>query len=105
MSNPIVVDLPHRLGREEAKRRIANGISGLESYLPGGGNVRSAWQGDRLTLDIKAMGQEVSARIDVEEQLARVEVLLPPALAFFGRAIEAALKRKGTDLLEDKRSG
>ena len=60
--------------------------------------MRSAWQGDRLTLDIGLIGQSVEAAIDVREELVHVSVLLPPALAFFGKAIEAGLRRSGARL-------
>ena len=102
MTQPIQVDLPHKLGAAEAKRRIEGGIGRLKDFVPGGAEVRSAWTGDRLGLQVNAMGQEVNAQIDVQDRYVRVELLLPPALAFFGQAIEAALKRKGKDLLEDK---
>lgn len=102
MTSPIQVDLPHSLGAAEAKRRIDGGIGRLKDFVPGGAEVRSAWTGDRLGLQVAAMGQEVNAQIDVRDTLVRVELLLPPALAFFGKAIEAALRRKGADLLEDK---
>lgn len=105
MTVPIQVDLPHNLGAAEAKRRIDGGIGRLKDFIPGGADVRSAWTGDRLGLQIAAMGQEVNAQIDVRETIVRVELLLPPALAFFGKAIEKALRRKGTDLLEDKSGG
>lgn len=105
MANPIVVDLPHSLGAEEAKRRIENGMGGLSGFIPGGADVRSDWAGNRLNLFVRAMGQEVDAKIDVYDAIVRVEVLLPPALGFFGRAIEKVLRRKGADLLEDKRAG
>ena len=36
MSSPIVVDLPHKLGKQEAKRRIQNGIGKLKDHIPGG---------------------------------------------------------------------
>ena len=101
-SSPVSVDLPHSLGAEEAKRRIAANIDKLTGFIPGGADVRHAWTGDRLGLQVAAMGQEVNAQIDVRETLVHLEVLLPPALAFFGKAIEAALKRKGADLLEDR---
>jgi len=103
MSNPISVDLPHRLGAEEAKRRIADNMGSLTGHLPAGAQVASAWQGDRLTLDVAALGQKVEATIDVEESLVRVAVLLPPALGFFGKAVEAGLRRGAPALLEDKR--
>ena len=94
--SPISVDLPHRLGAEEAKRRIAGNIGSLTGHLAGRrASVSSAWAGDRLKLDVGLLGQEVAAAIDVEESLVRVTVLLPPALAFFGKAIEAGLRRSG----------
>ena len=105
MTTPIQVDLPHKLGAAEARRRIEGGIGRLRDFIPGGAEVRSAWTGDRLGLQINAMGQEVNAQIEVRDTHVRVELLLPPALAFFGKAIEAALRRKGGDLLEDKSKG
>ena len=103
MSGPISVDLPHRLGAEEAKRRIAGNMGSLTGHLPAGAQVSSNWQGDRLSLDVGLLGQKVEAGIDVEESLVRVTVLLPPALAFFGKAVEAGLRRGAPALLEDKR--
>lgn len=102
MTSPISVDLPHRLGIEEAKRRIAANMSGLTGHLPSGAEVSSAWDGDRLKLDVALMGQRVEAAIDVREDLVHVTVLLPPALAFFGKAIEAGLKRGAPAMLEDR---
>ena len=102
MSSPISVDLPHRLGAEEARRRIEGGVGSLKNFIPGAADVRSAWSGDRLGLQIAMMGQEVNAQIDVQDAFVRVELLLPPALAFFGKAIEAGIRRKGTELLEDR---
>jgi hypothetical protein len=102
MSGPISVDLPHSLGAEEAKRRIAANIGSLTGHLPAGAQVRSAWEGDTLKLGIGVIGQEVAAEIDVRERLVRLTVLLPPALAFFGKAIEAGLRRSAPDMLEDR---
>lgn len=102
MSGPISVDLPHRLGAEEAKRRIGANIGGLAAHLPSGAQVRSTWQGDRLNLGVAAMGQEIDAALDIQDSLVRVTVMLPPALAFFGKAIEAGLRRAGPQLLEDR---
>jgi putative polyhydroxyalkanoic acid system protein len=105
MTSPIQVDLPHKLGQAEARRRIDGGIGRLKDFIPGQAEVRSAWTGDRLGLQVTALGQEVNAQIDVRETIVRVELLLPPSLAFFGPAIEAVLSRKGADLLLDKPGG
>ena len=102
MTSPIQVDLPHRLGAEEARRRIDGGIGRLKDFIPGNAEVRSAWTGDRLGLQVTALGQEVNAQLEVRDTFVRVELLLPPSLAFFGQAIEAALRHKGADILLDK---
>jgi hypothetical protein len=99
---PMVIDLPHNLGAAEAKRRLEQGAGSLARHFPPGANIRQHWDGNRLQLDIGLMGQEVRAGIGVQETLVRVELVLPPALAFFGKAIEAGVRRAGTELLEDK---
>ncbi len=104
MQQPIKVDLPHKLGRDEARRRIANNIHKLKDHIPGGAaHVDSNWTGDDLNLTVHAMGQAVETRIGVEETKVRVEVLLPGILALFAGPIEAMLQKKGNILLEDKR--
>jgi hypothetical protein len=103
MQQPIQVDLPHKLGREEARRRIANNIHKLEQHIPGGAQVSSSWAGDDLDLGITALGQAVDAKIGVEETRVRVRVMLPGMLAMFAKPIEAMLQRKGNILLEDQR--
>ena len=102
MSNPISVDLPHSLGAAEAKRRIQNGIGRLGDHIPGGAQVRSGWEGERMNLSVTAMGQEVTATIDVEERFVRLQVRLPGILSFFGGKVEALIRRHGPELLEDK---
>jgi hypothetical protein len=102
MAKPIVIDLPHTLGAEEAKRRMRSGIGKLPDHIPGGGEVESSWDGDRMNLRVTAMGQEVSGHIDVQERKVRLELMLPAFLALFAGKIEGLLRGKGTDLLEDK---
>jgi hypothetical protein len=105
MTKPMIVDLPHKLGAEEAKRRIGGGIGQLRDHIPGGADVRSAWEGDRMNLSVQAMGQEVAAKIDVQETIVRLEVQLPGFLSFFGNKVEGLIRRHGTELLEDKSGG
>jgi putative polyhydroxyalkanoate system protein len=104
MQKPIQVDLPHKLGRDEARRRIANNIHKLRDHIPGGtAQVESSWEGDDLDLAINALGQAVTAKIGVEETKVRVAVMLPGMLAMFAGPIEAMLQKKGNVLLEDQR--
>jgi hypothetical protein len=107
MERPIEVDLPHKLGKDEARRRIANNVHKLRDHLPGGAaHVDSNWAGDVLNLNIHAMGQAVQAEITVLDALVRCRVMLPGMLALFAGPIEAALNAKGRDLLlEDHTKG
>lgn len=105
MSQPIDVDLPHKLGKEEARRRIANNVHKLTEHIPGGAHVESAWTGDQLSLSVRALGETVQSTIDVEETKVRVRVLLPGMLGMFSGIIQGALERKGDLLLEDHHKG
>jgi putative polyhydroxyalkanoate system protein len=105
MNQPIDVDLPHSLGKDEARRRIANNIHKLEQHIPGGAQVQTGWAGDQLNLDVQAMGQAVTATIDVEETKVHLRVLLPPMLGMFAGLIRATLQKKADVLLEDHHKG
>jgi hypothetical protein len=105
MSQPIEVDLPHNLGKDEARRRIANNIHRLQEHIPGGAKVESGWAGDQLTLQVQALGDSVQSTIDVEETKVHVKVLLPGLLGMFAGPIQVALQKKGDLLLEDHHKG
>ncbi|HEX9965270.1 MAG TPA: polyhydroxyalkanoic acid system family protein [Allosphingosinicella sp.] len=102
MSTPLTVDLPHKLGAQEARRRIERNVGKLSEHIPGGAQVASRWEGDRLHLDVGAMGQQVATRIEIQETLVRMTVMLPPALAFFRGMIEPLIRSQGAAMLEDK---
>ncbi|HEV2593736.1 MAG TPA: polyhydroxyalkanoic acid system family protein [Sphingomicrobium sp.] len=105
MTHPIDVDLPHNLGKEEAKRRIGNNIHKLEQHIPGGANVQSGWTGDQLNLQISAMGEAVNATIDVMDAKVHLKVLLPGMLGIFAGLVQSTLQKKGGALLEDHSKG
>jgi len=101
MTQPIDVDLPHNLGKDEARRRIANNMHKLQEHIPGGAHVQSGWSGDQLNLQVAAMGETVNATIDVQETKVHLKVLLPGMLGMFSGLVQAALQKKGGALLED----
>jgi hypothetical protein len=105
MSQPIEVDLPHNLGREEARRRIAANIGSLQNHIPGGAQVTSSWVGDRLDLSVAAMGEQIVGALDVQDSKVHVKLALPGMLGMFGGVIAGALKSRGGMLLEDRSKG
>ena len=105
MTQPLDVDLPHNLGKDEARRRIANNVHKLEEHIPGGARVQSGWSGDQLNLTVAAMGESINATIDVMESKVHLKVLLPGMLGMFSGMVQAALQKKGSVLLEDHSKG
>ena len=100
MADPVVVEIPHRLGRDVARARIAGGMGKLADVVPGGGQVEQRWEGDTLYFSVTAMGQTVASRLDVFENRVRAEVHLPPMLALFAAKVREKLVEKGTKLLK-----
>ena len=106
-SAPISIDVPHKLGKAAAIARLKSKTGTLKDHLPGGGaaQVNSSWIAENvLALEIAALGQTVSARLEVEDRLVRVQLVLPPMLGFFSGMIAAAVREGGTKLLDDKTS-
>ena len=105
MGQPIDVDLPHKLGTEEAKRRIGSNIHLLHKQLPGGGEVQSHWEGDTMKLSVAAMGDSINADITVFADRVHCHFDLPGLLGMFAQPIAAMLRAKGSEiLLEDHTS-
>ena len=106
MSAPMTIDVPHKLGRAAARERLRARSGELASHMPGGiAEVRSSWPGeDEMALEIAAMGQTIAARLEVQDTLVRVHLILPPMLSFFAGMIGAAVRDQGTKMLEDRSS-
>jgi putative polyhydroxyalkanoic acid system protein len=103
MSEPLVVVIPHRLGKDEALRRIKDGLSRARAELGWLLSLEEeAWSGDRLTFRVTALGQHASGIIDVYEAGVRLEVTLPWLLARFAHAAQRVIGQKGQLLLEKK---
>ena len=103
MAPPVVVTLPHQLGRVEARRRIENGFAKIVQVLPGGaGRCNQRWEGDRLVFDIAAMGQALSGFIDVLDATVTMEIHLPGVLGLLAGGLKGRLRKAGQLLLTKK---
>ncbi|WP_404334911.1 polyhydroxyalkanoic acid system family protein [Sphingomonas sp. MMS12-HWE2-04] len=100
MADPVTVDIPHKLGREGARTRIAGGVGKLADLFPGGGQVEQRWDGDTLHFTVSAMGQSVASRLDVLDDKVHAEVHLPPMLALFASKVRDKVIEKTTKLLK-----
>ena len=103
MSVPLVVSIPHHLGKEEALRRLKNGLAEVGTSFGDLFRVREQiWTGDHLRFQVSALGQSASGSIDVAEDCVRLEVFLPWFLAKLVGTIQPLIRKEGTLLLEKK---
>jgi Putative polyhydroxyalkanoic acid system protein (PHA_gran_rgn) len=103
MSAPLVVLIPHRLGRQEAVRRLKSGLTRAATTVPVLKVDEERWDGDQMFFRVRALGQAASGHIDVAEEHVRLEVTLPWLLQRFAQAAQAMIRDRGT-LLLTKRS-
>ena len=103
MSQPLVISIPHRLGKEEALRRLKSDLGSAGASF---GHLFSineqTWTGDRLAFRVTAVGQTVHGSIDVAEDNVRLEVFLPWLLAMLAETLQPLIRREGILLLEKK---
>ncbi|MEG3151151.1 polyhydroxyalkanoic acid system family protein [Sphingomonas sp. ZT3P38] len=100
MTDPIVVDIPHKLGLAAARARIDKGVGKLASFVPGGAVTDHRWEGDTLVFTVEAMGQRVASRLDVLESRIHASFDLPPMLRLFAEKIRDKLSKDGAKLLK-----
>ena len=102
MSAPLVVSIPHRLGREEAIRRIKGGLSRAAVSVPLLSVDEERWEGDRMFFRVRAIGQAASGQIDIADDHVRLEVMLPLLLQRFAQMAQAVIRERGQLLLTRK---
>ena len=101
MSEPLIVVIPHRLGKDEALRRIKEGFGRAKTEFAWVLSLEEeVWSANRLTFRASALGQRASGIIDVYEAGVRLEVTLPWLLARFAHAAQRVIGQKGQLMLE-----
>jgi hypothetical protein len=101
MTQPLIVSIPHSLGRQEAKRRLDSGIGRLRPEL--GAFVSGldySWAEDTLNFTAAAMWQTITGRIVVLEDALRIEIDLPWIMNLLGDTIAKQVRDRGVTLLE-----
>jgi hypothetical protein len=103
MSQPLTVSIPHRLGRQEAVRRLKDGLGSARSSF---GSLlmveEETWSGDTVNFRVRALSQSAHGTIEVFEDNVRLEVTLPWLLAKFAEKLAPAIRKEGALLLEKK---
>jgi len=103
MVTPIIISIPHQLGRDEARRRIGAGFAKIIQQLPGSaGACNQRWDGDRLTFSISAMSQTVAGAVTVLDAAVTMEIELPGVFGMIASGLKGRLQKVGQLLLTKK---
>ena len=103
MSAPLIVTIPHRLGRNEATRRLKGGLAEAKARFGQLFTVQEEiWTDNGLQFRLTALAQSVGGHIEVFDEYVRLEVVLPWLLAKIAEKIQPLIQREGTLLLEKK---
>jgi hypothetical protein len=102
MSEPLVVTIPHKLGKEEALRRVQPALAKTSAHFPVLQVEEEVWSGDRMSFRVRAMGQVAAGTVTVAEESVRLEVTLPWLLHKFAELVQKTVSARGRILLEKK---
>jgi hypothetical protein len=102
---PIIITISHRLGRDEAKRRLDDGLGHIRDQLKMFvSSINYRWTGYRLDFSVMAMRQSIVGRIEVEDEVVRVETSLPFLLRMVANQLSSRVRSEAAMLL-DKPNG
>ncbi|MGE0408773.1 MAG: polyhydroxyalkanoic acid system family protein [Amphiplicatus sp.] len=105
MARPVTVTISHDLGKDEARKRVADGFGKLKGAMGGGFmfKFQESWTGeDQLSFTANGLGQAIVGKIDIFPQHVRIEARLPNVLAAIAETITGKMEKEGRLLLEKK---
>ncbi|GGF76726.1 polyhydroxyalkanoic acid system protein [Azorhizobium oxalatiphilum] len=103
MAAPFTCSVPHKLGRDEAVRRIQEGAAHLREKYGDKVEIREeTWTDAHVDFRVAAMGFEVPGQMDVAEDQVHLTLELPGFLSLAAGKIRDVVQKQGTLLLEKK---
>lgn len=102
MSEPLVITIPHKLGKEEAQRRIQPALGMVSRNFPVISVEEEVWSGNRMSFRVRALNQIATGTVTVEDTYVRLEAVLPWLLHRFAELIQKTVTGRAKVLLEKK---
>ncbi len=100
MGQTVSVDVPHKLGAEEAERRVRAGIEALKSkYGETLSIVQVDWGEARADLTIAIFGHSLKAAMDFLPDCVRVSLELPWVLAMVAEKAKSLMAHQTEEML------
>jgi predicted NBD/HSP70 family sugar kinase len=99
----MTIEVPHRLGTAEAKRRIQGLLGEVKSEFGDRiTDLRETWTGDRADFSFRAMGFAIAGVLEVETDRVRLSGTYPLAAVPFRGRIEQVIRSRAEALLSDQ---
>jgi Putative polyhydroxyalkanoic acid system protein (PHA_gran_rgn) len=102
VAEPLVITIPHKLGKEEALRRVKPALSKASGTFPVLKVEEEVWSDDRMDFRVRALGQVAAGNVQVGADTVRLEVTLPWLLHKFSELVQKTIAGRGRILLEKK---
>lgn len=102
MNEPLVITIPHRLGKDEALKRVQPALGMVSRTFPAITVDEEIWSGHRMTFRVRALGQVASGSVTIEDSVVRLEAMLPWLLHRFAQVIQKTVSSRAKVLLEKK---
>jgi len=105
MARPVSVNIPHALGKDEARRRIEQGFANIQQQLGGSfmgvaASCSSRWEAERLHFEGGVMGQRITGRLEVLPDSVQMQIDVPELLATIADRIKSVLTTGTQRLLQ-----
>ncbi len=101
MGQTVTVDVPHKLGAEEAKRRVQFGVEALQQkYGDKLSALHIAWGDARADISVTAMGHEFKGAMDFLPECVRVSLELPWILAMIADKARGMIAKHTDEMLQ-----
>lgn len=98
MSQTITVNVPHKLGKAEATRRIREGFGAMQQSETGGLagvlSFQRRWEGETLHFEAGGLGQQIAARLNVLDDSVQIHIDLPDLLAAIAERIKDSISKE-----------
>jgi hypothetical protein len=92
--------IPHSLGIEEARKRIAR--LAAETQQQSGGlvkDLKESWAGDTGHFDFRVMTMAISGQVDVKPAAIEIDITFPIAALPFKSTLEEEIQDRAGELL------
>ena len=99
----ITISIPHRLGQEEARKRLQAGVAEMRNkYSSHIANVAETWNQNRMEFRMSVMSQTITGRAEVLADAVKLEIDLPWLVATLAEQLRPRIEEEGRRILEQK---